>query len=640
MYGLDQAATREGVSTRELLRRCVLFVHGSTIATNTVLEGKGARTALIASEGFRDALEIRRGQRNDPWKHRTPYPPVLVPRFLRRPVRGRIDRGGRQREPLQLGDVDLALERLQGESVEAIAVSLFNSFRNDEHERAVIDRLRSRFAGTVCASSNVAPVMGEYERTSTTVLNAYVAPRTLAYLHKLQERLDALDLAVPLLLVQSNGGVVSLGEMGGRPVTLLLSGPASGVSALDHYRAAIGSDELVSMEIGGTSCDVILMSRGKVAFTDLLDIGGYKCVTPAVDVHTIGAGGGTIAHVDAAGLLQIGPQGAGARPGPACYGLGGQDATITDAQLVLGRLHPGAYADGAVRIDPTLARAAVERNVAAPLGLSVERAASGMVELMDQKLLHAVQRMSSERGHDPRRLTLVAAGGAGPLHAIAVGRGLGCSHVYVPRLSGGFCALGMLNANVRHDFFRMHLAELAGDFATGLQAVFDAIETQAREALQREGFTGSAIRLARALDLRYRGQQWDITVEVDSALDRAAIRASFDAEHERLFGHVQPDGIIEITKARVTGVGVIESLPRQEHPRASGAPRPRDRRNVWIDARSGWCETPVYEGRVLQSGYVIDGPAIVDEQTTTVLIGCGDRLTVDASDNYRIALGT
>jgi N-methylhydantoinase A len=639
VHALERAAARERVELRELLRRCAVFVHGSTVATNTVLEGKGARTALLTTDGFRDALEIRRGQRDDPWQHRAPYPPVLVPRLLRRPVRGRIDRAGDEREALELSDVDAALDRVRDEGVEAVAVCLFNSFLNDAHERATVERVRSRFDGAVCASSAVAPVMGEFERTSTTVLNAYVAPRTLAYLHKLQERLASLGLGVPLLLVQSNGGAISIQELGDRPVTLLLSGPASGVGALNHYRRAIGSDDLVSMEIGGTSCDVILMNRGNVAFTDLLDIGGYKCVTPAVDVHTIGAGGGTIAHVDAAGLLQVGPRGAGAQPGPACYGLGGTYATITDAQLLLGRLHSGAYADGAVQIDRDLARAAIERNIATPLGLSVERAASGMIELMDQKLLHAVQRVSSERGHDARRLTLVACGGAGPLHAVAVARALGCALAYVPRLSGAFCALGMLNANVRHDYFRMHLGEVSGDFRRHLQPVFTSMEAHARDTLRREGFDEGRITTRRALDLRYRGQQWDVTVEADDTLDASRIRSSFEAEHGRLFGHVQPDGIIEITKVRVAAIGATDPLPEVRHEHATEPPSPRHRRPVWIDARAGWRDTPVYEGHTLKAGPCIDGPALVDEQTTTQLIGDGDRLTVDPAGNYRIEIG-
>lgn len=640
VHALDNAAAREGLTTRNLLHHCVMFVHGSTIATNTVLEGKGARTALLTTEGFRDALEIRRGQRDDPWKHREPYPPVLVPRFLRRPVRGRLDRTGAEREPVQFDDVDDAFDSFRQEHIESIAVCLFNSYLNDSHERAVVDRLCERdFNGTISTSSAVAPVMGEFERSSTTVLNAYVAPRTLAYLKNLKARLVALGLASPLLLVQSNGGTISLDELGERPVTLLLSGPASGVGALDHYRTAIGSDDLVSMEIGGTSCDVILMSRGDVSFTDLLDIAGYKCVTPAVEVHTIGAGGGTIAHVDAAGMLHIGPHGAGADPGPACYGLGGQDATVTDAQVVLGRLRPGAYADGAVRMDRDLACAAIERAIAAPLSVSIERAASGIVALMDQKLLHAVQRMSSERGHDPRRLTLVAAGGAGPLHAVSVARALGCRQVFVPRLSGAFCAIGMLNANLRHDFFRMRFAELRDESAAELETEFLPLEAQARQALVREGFSDELIHIERSLDLRYLGQQWDITVRIERPLDGRAIRSSFEIEHDRLFGHRQPEGTVEITKLRVSGIGRIDPLMHIEPPAAAQPARPREIRSVWISLESGWQPTAVYDGSDLQPGHAIEGPLIVNEQTTTLFIGERDRLTIDPTGNYRIAIG-
>jgi len=636
---LKRAATSASMEMPALVSSCALFVHGSTIATNTVLEGKGARTGLVTTEGFRDALEIRRGQRDDPWTHRIPYPPVLVPRVLRRPVRGRIDRSGREREALRTDDVDTAFARFQQERVEAVAVCLFNGYLNDTHERTVADRLTALgFGGPLSPSSVVAPVMGEFERTSTTVLNAYVAPRTLSYLRKLERRLVGLGLRAPLLLVQSNGGTISLDELGERPVTLLLSGPASGVAALDFYRAAIGSDDLISMEIGGTSCDVILMTHGEVAFTDLLDVGGYKCVTPAVDVHTVGAGGGAIAHLDAAGLLRIGPRGAGAHPGPACYGRGGHEPTVTDAQVVLGRMRPGEYAHGAVRIDRDLAASAIESAIASPLGLAVERAAIGILELMDQTLLHAVQRVSSERGHDPARLTLVACGGAGPLHASAVGRRLGCRGAYVPRLSGAFCALGMLHANVRHDFFAMHFAELSAPACDALGPAFHALERRAREALAREGFDDRRIEIARGLDLRYRGQQWDVSIVVDAPFDVAATRSRFEREHDRLFGHIQPEGTIEITKVRVSGIGRIEPLDHAMMPKTKSEAKPRTCRNAWIDVRTGWRETPVYAGADLRAGHGFAGPAIVEEDTTTLLVGAGDRLDVDTFGNYRMQL--
>ena len=640
LNALQSAAESEGLPVDRLLGSCSLFVHGSTVATNTVLEGKGARVAMLTTAGFRDSLEIRRGARDDPWNHRTPYPGVLVPRQLRFPVRGRIDSKGKETEPLSADDIETALKVCRDRGVEAIAICLFNSFANPNHEEAAAEAVKDFPGGFISVSSAIAPIIGEYERSSTAVLNAYVAPRTLSYLRSLNERLGELGLGSPMLLIQSNGGVVSLSELGDRPVTLLLSGPAAGRGALQYFSEAIGSTDLVSMEIGGTSCDVILMSRGEVGFTDLLDIGGYKCASPAIEVHTIGAGGGTIARVDAAGLLQVGPKGAGAYPGPACYGLGGCDPTITDAHVVLGRLKTGPYANGAVTIDGGLAARSIEEAVAAPLGLSLERAAAGMIQLMEQKLLHAVQRVSSERGHDPSRLTLVAAGGAGPLHAVAVARLLGSPCAYVPRLSGAFCALGMLHADVRHDYTRVFFDKLDSVDAEKTGAAFRQLEQQARATLAREGFAPADMRIERALDLRYIAQQWDITVPTDTVFDRAAIRCDFEREHERLFGHSQPGGLIEITKLRVRAFGHIPRLELVEARRATADPEPIEQRRVWIDAATGWAETPVYDGASLHAGNVVVGPAVINEMTTTLLLGRDDRMSVDASGNYGIEIAS
>jgi N-methylhydantoinase A len=638
LTALRRAADSEDLPVDRLLASCSLFVHGSTVATNTVLEGKGARVAMLTTAGFRDSLDIRRGARDDPWDHRTPYPPVLVPRHLRLPVRGRIDSKGRETAPLCAEDIDAALKIFRQQGVEAIAICLFNSFSNTAHENAAAEAVKDFPGGFVSVSSEIAPIIGEYERSSTAVLNAYVAPRTLSYLRSLNARLGELGLGSPMLLIQSNGGVVSVAELGDRPVTLLLSGPAAGRGALQFFSDAIGSTDLVSMEIGGTSCDVILMSRGEVGFTDLLDIGGYKCASPAIEVHTIGAGGGTIARVDAAGLLQVGPKGAGASPGPACYGLGGRDPTITDAHVVLGRLKAGPCANGAVTIDGDLAAKAIEEAVAKPLGLPLERAAAGMIQLMEQKLLHAVQRVSSERGHDPRRLTLVAAGGAGPLHAVAVARPLGSPRAYVPRLSGAFCALGMLHADVRHDYVRVFFDKLDSADVEKAEAVFRQLEQQAMATLAREGFAAADTRIVRALDLRYIAQQWDITVPADAGFDRAAIRRDFEGEHQRLFGHIQPGGSIEITKLRVQAFGQIPRLEKVDAKRATGDAQPIERRRVWIDAVTGWTETPVYDGAALNAGNVIVGPAVINELTTTLLIGRNDRMLVDASGNYSIEI--
>jgi N-methylhydantoinase A len=636
---LDAAAAGMDLTSAGLLSRTTLFVHGSTIATNTVLERSGARVGMLVSDGFRDALEIRRGLRDNPWEHRLPYPPVLVPRYLRLPLGGRIDSSGREVEGLVPAELEAAAALFRREGVEAVVIALFNSYLNPAHEDQTAEVLGRHWSGRwVTRSAAIAPVMGEFERTSTAVLNAYITPRTVTYLQNLNHRLLSMGLKKPLLLVQSNGGAISVDQVAERPVTLLLSGPAAGVGALDFYRRSIGSGNLISMEIGGTSCDVLLMSDGRIALTDSLNIGGYEAVTRSVDVHSIGAGGGTIARV-VEGLLTIGPQGAGAVPGPACYGRGGTRTTITDAQVVLGRLRPSAAASKVLDLRPDEATRVIQREVADPLGIGCEAAAAGIVRLMEQKLLHAVQRLSVERGYDPRLFTLVAAGGAGPIHGAEVGRLLGCRRVYIPRIAGAFCALGMLHANVRHDYVRMQLGNLDAIDVDRVSAVFESLEREAQATLAEEGFeTGDRV-LERLVDLRYESQQWDITVSLAGhGWDAVRIRADFEAEHLRQYGHIQPGGLIRLTRQRVTATGRLPPLATPSLAAGEGGAVPARHRRVWLDREAGWVEMPVYEGHTLLPGQVVQGPAVIDEQTTTVLVGGGDRLTVDPAGNFMIDL--
>ncbi len=631
---LELAAAHFGGTVADFLDRCELFVHGSTIATNTLIERKGAKVGLLTTEGFRDSIEIRRGWRDDVWAHREPNPPVLVPRALRLPVRGRIDADGSEFEPFQPDDVAIASETFAREGVESVAICLFNGFANAGHEQACRDMLKDRWQW-ISASTDIAPVIGEYERTSTAVVNAYVGPRTAGYLQALNERLGALGLRRPVLLTQNNGGVIPLERVIARPVSLLLSGPAAGVGALSFYRQSIGSDNLISMEIGGTSCDAILMHRGDVAVSDEIKVEGYPLALPSVDIHTIGAGGGTIAGVDEAGLLYVGPAGAGARPGPACYGLGGTAPTVTDALLVLGRLKPGAYAGGAVTLDEKLAATAIESAVAEPLGIELDAAASGIIRLLEQHLLHALQRISIQRGHDPREFTLVAAGGAGPMHGASVGRMLGCRSVYIPRLSGVFCALGMLHTNLRLDFVRTRYARFDVVSEAELEATYRELEGRATIELEASG--APRIEHVREIDLRYTGQSWDVRVPVSGyRMDKAEIRNAFEAEYDRLFGHIQPDGIIEMTAMRVVGSGILPDIEPEIVEPSVQPLKPSERRPVFLE--NGRAGIDVYLGEELRPGHQVSGPALIEEHTTTVLIGSGDILSVDQANNFMIRL--
>ncbi|UYN95555.1 MAG: hydantoinase/oxoprolinase family protein [Enhydrobacter sp.] len=613
-----------------LLRDCALFVHGSTVATNTILEKKGARVGMLVSEGFRDSLEIRRGIRENQWDHRSPFPPVLAPRHLRRPVRGRIAADGSELVPLVAEDVESAAHAFAEDGVESVAVCLFNSFLDGRHERAAGRHLARHWHGRwISLSSEVMPTMGEYERGSTAVVNAYIAPKVTSYLRSLDEQLRQLGLPRSLLLLQSNGGAVSVDQVAARPVMLVLSGPAAGVGALKGCTAPGEPANLISMEIGGTSCDVMVMARGDVPVADQLVIDGYHLTTPSVEIHTVGAGGGTIAWVDDAGLLHVGPQGAGARPGPAAYGLGGEHPTVTDAQLVLGRLRAGPLAGGAVHLDRNLAHAAIETKLAGPLGLSVEQAAAGMIRLLEQNLLHAVERLSIERGHNPALFTLVAAGGAGPMHGVAVARALGCRRALLPRAAGAFCALGMLQSDIRQDYLQVFLADLDKVDRQALDRAFAGLETRAGEARIRE----------REVDLRYDGQQWPVRVAIGTAFDAAAARRAFEAEHQRLFGHIQPGGRIDITALRVVARTPLDwTAPGARAPQAA-PPTPRETRRVWIDAGQGWRDVPIFDGADLRPGCRQPGPLLVEERTTTAFVGPGDLLEIDERDDFLVHIG-
>ena len=640
LAAIEAIGAAHGMPSDAVLADCSLFVHGSTVATNTMLEGKGAKVGMITTEGFRDSLEIRRGIREDMWDHRTPFAPVLVPRSRRIGVAGRLDRDAVEIIPLDEVAVRETAARFKSDGVEAVAVCLLNSFLDPSHERAVGRIMEDSFDhAAISLSAEIAPIMGEYERGSTAVANAYLTPRVAPYLARLDATLTERGLRHPMLMVQSNGGAASVSQVAGRTVNLLLSGPASAVGALNLVAEQTGHDNLISMEIGGTSCDVVMMHKGDVALTDELLIAGYHVSTPAIDVHTVGAGGGTIAHVDAGGMLQVGPQGAGATPGPACYGLGGDHPTVTDALLVLGRLRPGAYAGGAVSLDLELARKAIGDHLAAPLGISIEDAAGGAIGILEQNLLHAVERISIERGYDPSVCHLVAAGGAGPMHGSAVARRLGCHTVYVPRQAGAFCALGMLNADVRRDMSRVLIGDLDAMEPETVADGYAALERQATDVLANEGFEGTNATTERAMDLRYRGQQWSIRVPVET-FEPSSIRAGFEEQHQRMYGHIQPVGDLEITALHVTGRGLIPRIVPADDQRPREVPQPAEHRSTYAGLQHGWCETPIYRAENLHADVSLEGPLLLEEVTTTLYVGPGETLEVDRFGNYLIHIGS
>jgi len=647
---LDELAERIDRPVTEILEQCRRFVHGSTVATNAILEHKLAPVGLLTTEGFRDALEIRRGIRADQWDHRTPWPPVVVPRHRRHGIGGRLDRDGVELEPIDRPALDRAIDALAADEVDTVAICLLHSYRNPAHERRVAEVVRGRWPGVrTVVSSELVPLVGEYERTSTTVINAGLVPIVGRYLDRLAAELTARGLAGPLLLMQSNGGTVPLDAVAARPVDLVLSGPAAVGGALRSISDR-RPGSLVSMEIGGTSCDVAVSfgrpdrtgttSTDEVPVLDGLELGGYHLKVASVDVHSVGAGGGTIARVDRAGLLQVGPQGAGSDPGPACYGRGGVEATATDAHLLLGRLASGQGAGGVLDLDAELATAAVERGVADPLGLRVEAAAAGVIEILETHLRQAVETITVERGRDPATMTLVAGGGAGGLHGSPVARALGCRHLVVPARAGVFCATGMLRADLRRDRSRSILADLAEIAGPELEAAIE-VEVETLLALvAREWPTGVQPAVGRHVELRYPGQLWSVRVSAEKgAVDAAVLRKRFEARYRSLYGHIQPDGPLEVTGIAVVAVGSSTPPPSPAtEVEVRPGPDPSGHRRCWLGTVGGWAEVAVYRGSDLRPGHRLDGPYLIDAETTTVLGLPGDRLTVAADGDLEVEL--
>lgn len=641
---LDRLGRLLELPLERILANCRRFVHGSTVATNAVLEHKLAPVGLLTTAGFRDALEIRRGIRADQWDHRAPWPPVVVPRHRRLGVGGRIDRDGKELEPLDDDGVRRALAALADDGVEALAICFLHSYRNPAHELRAAELARVTWPGDLTvASADLAPLAGEYERTSTAVINAGLVPVVGHYLRRLAEALHAKGLAVPLLLMQSNGGTVPLDAVVSRPVELLVSGPAAVGGAL---RRSIGLDQtdrsgpLVSMEIGGTSCDVAVMAAGGVPVLDRFELGGHHLLVPSVDVHSVGAGGGTLARVDEGGLLRVGPQGAGSDPGPACYGRGGEEATATDAHLVLGRLAAGPAAGGVLDLVEGAARTAIGERVAGPLGLTIEEAAVGVITLLETHLRQAVETITIERGRDPFTMTLVAAGGAGGLHGSPVARALGCRRLVVPAEAGVFCAVGMLHAELRRDRSRSLLGDLDEVAEGQLRSALDREEERLRAMVAEEWPVGVEPRIDRHVELRYPGQLWSVRVDARPGGESAAsLRPRFEESYRRLYGHVQPGGRLEMTGIGVVATGALGPPAPASGPVGTvGQPPPHARRRCWLGPDHGWSEVPVHRGDGLRPGHALDGPYLIDADTTTVLGLPGDRLTVAANGDLDVAL--
>lgn len=622
------------------------FCHGTTVGTNALLEGKGVRTALLVTEGFRGIYEVQEQSRPHGWQIfdiMYDRPPLLVPASRTGEVRERVSFQGEVLAPLDEGALRRTLSELKQQDVQSVAVCLLFSFLHPEHERRVREIVADEIPrANVSLSSEIMPQIREYYRLSTTVINAYLQPIVAHYVANLEERLQEAGIDTKQkYIMQSNGGMSTFGATAKKAVATVLSGPAGGVTAAVHACQTTGAKNLVTFDMGGTSCDVALIKDAEPSISNRGKIDGRDIALPMIGINTVSAGGGTIARVDPFGTLEVGPDSAGAVPGPACYSRGGSQPTITDCNLVLGYLSEDHFLGGEMSLDKAGSVRALE-SVAEPLGMTVADAAEGIVRVINVKMQEAVKAISTMRGHDLRDFMLLAFGGAGPLHAGRIAEELGMAGVIVPLHSGVYSAMGLVMSDVKHDYIRSRLSNLARTEAQSVEGEFVALAQNAVAELNAEGFGVADIVLERALDLRYAGQGYEITMPVPDELTDSAledVRRQFDEAHRQMFGHTAPDEPVEIVSYRLRSIGRVSpvALPAFEATGLGVEQAIREHRPMCFDRQMVDC--PVYERGKLDVGVSFAGPAVVDQLDCTTVVFPGQSARVDQHKNIIITFG-
>ena len=629
--------------------------HGTTVASNALLERKGAKTGLIATKGFRDILEIRNLRMPRLYDLTWEKPPPLVERFRRVVVDERVDTEGNVQTALDAKDVARAIDRLLDEDVEAIAVCLINSYANPTHELQIKEIAAARAPDcTVSISYEVLPEIKEYERTSTTVINAYIMPIVQHYLRRLRESLGKQGSDAPLLIMQSSGGLTSADEAARRPVNIVESGPAGGVVGARALAQGTGLENLITFDMGGTTAKAAMIENGEASRAEeyqvgggiltgsrLMTGGGYLVKMPSVDLAEVGAGGGSLVAIDAGGAMQVGPESAGASPGPVCYDQGGTEPTVTDANIILGYLNPDYLVGGELRLNAEMARTVFQERIAVPLDVALEDAAYGAHQIVASNMIRAIRSVSTERGRDPRGFALCAFGGNGPVFGAAMAAALGIKRVLIPPAPGLFSSFGLLRADVEHHLSRTFRGLLKEMDRARLGEAWDALTKEAMVRLASDGFTGADVQIERAASLHYQGQTYELTVPVASGpLDENILKAledDFHAEHERTYGHrAGAEEPVELVNIRVLGRGVHADMPTPKLDAARGTGGIRRTRPAYFGPAHGWQETEVIGRGDLPEERA--GPLIIEEYDATGVVPPGARAGLDRLGNIQIDL--
>lgn len=601
------------------------FVHGTTIATNAIIEYKGAKVGLLVTEGFRDVLQIVRQDRPKLYDYFAQHAKPLVPRNHTYEVRERMLFDGEVKTSLDEGRTRKLLRQIKKKGeVEILAVCLLHAYANPAHELRIRELINDEIPGMkVSLSSEILPEIKEYERAITTVVNAYVLPTVSTYLSQLKQKLANAKVASDLYIMQSSGGVMTAATAVEKSVHTVLSGPAAGALAAMWMGRRSGFENLISIDMGGTSADVSLMSAGKLAYAKESTVAGHVIKVPTIDINSVGAGGGSVAWVDSGGALQVGPASAGAYPGPACYGRGGTHATVTDANILLGRLNPDYFLGGEMKIDVEASRRAIHDHVSRPLKLTLEQAAEGIIRVVNATMVRGIRRVSVERGYDPREFTLYAFGGGGPVHATMLAAELNIPDVMIPAGAGVGSAMGCIVADFRHDYTQTHMRKLLGLPAQQLQKLFKQLERKALAQMEKEGLPQDRTVLLRSLDMRYAGQGYELEVPVPPGPitneTTTTVESSFRALYRKTYGY-EPDDPTEVVTFRVVAVGSLPplELPTQQSSDQDGSYAAKGTRPVFFNSR--FQETTIYDGHKLQSGNRLQGPAIIEQRESTTVV--------------------
>ena len=634
MTGLTHAASAHGLSLEDFLAAADMIIHGSTVATNTLVERKGAKVGLLTTDGFRDLLEMREGLKEDRYNLRmTPVEP-LVPRYMRAEVPERVRSDGSATVALDEDALNKALDGLKDDGAEALAVCFLFSYLNSAHEDRVGEVIRAKFPGMYTSlSSQVIPQIKEFDRLSTTVINSYVGPVLGRYLENLQERLTKFQQSGDFLIMQSNGGVAPIEDSRRLAVRSILSGPAGGVSGAAAYGRLTGSSNIIAFDMGGTSTDISLIENGEPHLSTEKFEAGWKISVPMIDIHTMGAGGGSIASVGPGGIMQVGPESAGAVPGPAAYDKGGDRPTVTDANLALGYLDSGNFLGGSTTLQKGLAEKAISEHVAHPTGLSMIEAAEGITEVVSTSIAEGIRLMSVQRGVDPRRFNMMAFGGAAGLQASKVARQLQVEKVIIPAAAAVLSAHGMLSTDLKYDYSRSLPTSLLGMDLDAVKALVEGMESEGRQKLQDQGVLESCIEITVSADMRYLDQIYEVNVPVpDLTQDLELLlyqwAGNFHARYQELYSYSQSEQEIRLVTLRVSLVG---RLPKLDPPPVdkvnTDTVKAKGRRKVYL---SGWTDATVYEITELPPGSLVNGPAVLESDFTTVLVEAGDKATIDS----------